>query len=114
MLQGKPHGTTKNQLQHTGSPVSSLFWDRAKEVQEQDGCREGSDNPNQSDSVPFQPVPLPAFIGVFCASDLNTTGEIQERFEISIGIAHSDADESFPLVVLDELEGGSPLFPLLD
>jgi hypothetical protein len=51
---------------------------------------------------------------VFCASDLNTTSEIKERLEIRIGIAHSDTDESFPLVVLDELEGGSPLFPLLD
>lgn len=47
---------------------------------------------NQTDSIPFQHVPLPPVIG----------------------IAHSDADKSFPLVVLDELEGGSPLFPLLD
>ena len=101
-------------MQYASSPVSSLFWDGAKEAQEQDGCREGSNNPNQTDSVPLQPVPLPAVIRVFCASDLNTTGEIQERLEISIGITHSDADKSFPLVVLDELEGGSPLFPLLD
>ena len=59
-------------------------------------------------------MPLPAVIRVFCSSDLNTTGEIQERLEISIGITHLDADKGFPLVILDELEGGSPLFPLLD
>jgi len=74
----------------------------------------GRKKPNQTDSVPFQPVPLLAVIGMLCASDLNTTGEIKERLVISIGIAHLDADESFPLVVLDELEGRSPLFPLLD
>jgi len=74
----------------------------------------GRKKPNQTDSVPFQPVPLLAVIEMLCASDLNTTGKIKERLEISIGIAHLDADESFPLVVLDELEGRSPLFPLLD
>ena len=58
-------------------------------------------------------MPLPAILGMLSTSDLNTTCELKERLEISVGIAHSDADQGFSLVVVHELEGGASLFPLL-
>jgi hypothetical protein len=50
---------------------------------------------------------------VFCRSNLKTTGEIEKVSELGAGIAHSDADQGFPLVTPDELQGGSGFFPVL-
>ncbi len=55
---------------------------------------------------------LPAVVGVFCRSNLKTTGEIEKVSELGVGVAHSDADKGFPLVTPDELQGGAGFFPV--
>lgn len=111
-LQSKTHGSSKNQLENSSCPVSSFFRHRTDKAQQQDQCREPGNGADQPERTFLKPMPLPAILGMLSTSDLNTTCEIKERLEISIGIAHSNAHQGFSLVVLHELKGGTSLFPL--
>jgi hypothetical protein len=57
---------------------------------------------------------LPSVIGMFSTSDLYAPRELQEGVEISIEITHSDTHQTFPLIVFNELKGGTSFFPFLD
>jgi hypothetical protein len=51
---------------------------------------------------------------MFSTSDLYAPRELQEGVEISIEITHSDTHQTFPLIVFNELKGGTSFFPFLD
>ena len=71
----------------------------------------------------IQPISQKAFVSARCqclrssgcseVRTFKTTGEIKKGPQLGVGVAHSDADQGFPLVTPDELQGGAGLFPVL-
>ena len=87
-FQSESNGSTKNQLKHTRRPVSSFFRNRAEETDcESESC-EPSDQTDQPEGLRLSAVSLPAVIGVFCRSNLKTTGEIKKVSELGVWVAH--------------------------
>ena len=70
-LQRKPNRPAEHKLQNTGGPVGSLLGDGSKKAQNQDQGGKRSNGSDQADGIDFKPMPLPAIIRVFSASDLN-------------------------------------------
>ena len=70
-LQRKPNRPAEHKLQNTGSPVGSLLGDGSKKAQNQDQGGKRCNGADQADGIDFKPMPLPAIIRVFSASDLN-------------------------------------------